>query len=424
MKFIITTILLVLSIPAISQISFPDYFVDKTLRIDLTHAGNSISEYFFVSQIKQEPFWGGNKKQLVDISNLGDYKFEMIDSASSKIIFSKGFSNLFIEWKTTEEAKTISRSFYECLTMPYPRKSVIVKIYGRNEMLHFVELYHLSVNPADYQIMKEKPILCRYTKIHDSGKPENKVDVVFIPDGYSQSEMNKWEKDASRMMSYLFNSSPFKENKDRFNIWKLDALSEESGTDSPGTNIWKNTVVHSNFYTFGSDRYLMSYDLKKIHDLAANVPYDQIYILVNTNEYGGGGIYNFYSCTSVDNDYSEFVFIHEFGHGFAGLGDEYYTSDTPYSDILNNGEEPWQPNVSSLKNFETKWKNMVDKDTPIPTPLEPKYLGKVGAFEGAAYQSKGLYRPFNECTMKSIIVDGFCPVCRKSIQQAINYQCE
>ena len=213
----------------------------------------------------------------------------------------------------------------------------------------------------------------------------------------------------------------FKENKNKFNVLAIEAISEESGTDFPGENIWKNTVVNSNFYTFNSDRYLTTSDIKSMRNIASLVPYDNIIVLVNSKTYGGGGIYNFFSVVSSDNMFSEYVNVHEFGHAFAGLGDEYYDSDVAVENYYSFEKEPWEPNISNLKNFATKWKDLIEKDIPVPTPATEKYFKKVGAFEGAGYSAKGLYRPAYDCTMKSVSVNNFCPVCKRAIQQMIDY---
>jgi hypothetical protein len=236
--------------------------------------------------------------------------------------------------------------------------------------------------------------------------------------------MNSFRKDCERFAGYLFNSSPFGENKDKFNIWGIEAPSAESGTDIPKEDIWKKTLVNSTFYTFDLERYLMTYDNKTLRNIASNAPYDQIYILVNSDKYGGGAIYNHYSVCVNNNKYSEFVFVHEFGHGFASLADEYYTSDVAYKDFYPLDVEPTDPNLTTLVDFDSKWKDLVDEKTPIPTPDTDEYKNKVGAFEGGGYMEKGIYRPTHDCTMKSIAIDNFCPVCKRAIQQMINFYSE
>jgi hypothetical protein len=246
---------------------------------------------------------------------------------------------------------------------------------------------------------------------------------VIIPDGYTQNEMDKFIKDAKRFTGFLFNASPYKENKSKFNIYAIQAPSTESGPDIPGDGVWKNTLLGTNFYTFDSERYLMTSENKAVRDVASNAPYDQIYIMVNTSKYGGGAIYNHYATCVSENQHGDYVFAHEFGHSFAGLGDEYYESSTSYNEFYPLDVEPPDPNLTTMVDFGRKWKNMIDKNTPVPTPADEKYKksGVIGVFEGGGYVNKGVYRPSYDCSMKSISVDNFCPVCRKAIQEMIDF---
>lgn len=297
----------------------------------------------------------------------------------------------------------------------------LFEIQARNKNLEFETVFSKYINPKDKFISSENPPKYNWYYIQKKGDYKEKVDVVIIPDGYTKEEMKKFRDDAKRFSGYLFNSSPFKENKDKFNVCAIEAVSEESGTDYPGENIWKNTIVGSTFYTFNLERYLTISDIKALRDIASIVPYDHIIVLVNTKTYGGGGIYNFFSVVSSDNIFSEYVNVHEFGHAFAGLSDEYYDSDVTVENYYSLEKEPWEPNLTSLVNFSKKWKDLVSKDVPIPTPVNEKYFGKVGAFEGAGYSAKGLYRPAYDCTMKSVSVNNFCPVCKRAIQEMIDY---
>ena len=285
-------------------------------------------------------------------------------------------------------------------------------------------MFQTEIKPDNYFIIKEPPYDFKTAKILDNGDPAKNVDIVFIPEGYQRSEMGKFKQDAQHFADALFNYSPFTENKDKFNIHIVEAYSKESGTDIPGENIWKNTIVNSNFYTFGTERYITTMDVKTVRDLAGLVPYDQIYILVNTEKYGGGGIYNFYNLCVTDNSYSELVFVHEFGHGFGGLADEYWTSDVGVQDYYDLSVEPTDPNITTLVDFESKWKDMIDKDTPIPTPDTKEYDNVIGAFEGGGYVEKGIYRPYRDCIMKSLQTNEFCPVCRKALENMIIFYTE
>jgi len=293
-----------------------------------------------------------------------------------------------------------------------------VEIKRRQRNGTLTQLLKTDISPDTYSVIKEKPVSADVVKIVDNGSSDKNVDIVFVADGYTKEEMDKYISDIKMLTDYLFSFPPYDKYKDKFNIWAVKSVSQESGCDDPRKNIWVNTAVNSSFNTFNSDRYLESLDVKSIRDYAANAPYDQIYVLVNTEKYGGGGIYNHFSLTSAGNDYSKQVFIHEFGHAFAGLGDEYfYTNDNTYSDFFDLKTEPWQPNLTTLVDFDSKWKSMLAKDTPIPTPSTDTL--DVGVYEGAGYVAKGMYRPAIDCRMKTNTAKGFCPVCRKAISDLI-----
>jgi hypothetical protein len=315
----------------------------------------------------------------------------------------------------------MTRAMYESVLMPYPKKTIKFLIQSRNKDMKFETIYTTYINPDDRFINKENPKRYKWFYVEQNGNYTDKVDVLIIPDGYTESEMKKFHDDASRFSGYLFNSSPFKENKQKFNVLAIDAISDDSGTDVPGNNVWKNTAVSTNFYTFNSDRYLTVSDYKAMRDIAGLVPYDQIIILVNTKTYGGGGIYNFFSVVSSDNMFSEYVNVHEFGHAFAGLADEYYDSDVAVENFYAYDKEPWEYNITTLINFDKKWKNLLEKDIPVPTPTTAKYKGKTGVYEGAGYSAKKIYRSAQDCSMKSISVDNFCPACKKTIQMMIDF---
>lgn len=407
-----------------AQVKFDDYFTDKVLRFDYMFAGNSTTTKVFPMEMRQEPYYGGSKTALIDSFDYGNFKYEVYDKASNKLIYSKGFCTLFQEWQTTAEAKEIDRSFREVATMPFPKKEIRFVISERKRDGKFVEIYETDIDPDNYFILRESPVNAKYSKIVDSGDPSKCVDIVFVAEGYTLNEMGKFRNDVEKMANILFEARPFDENKNRINIWAVESPSNESGTDVPGDNIYKNTVMNSSFYTFDIDRYLTSFDLKSINDYAGLVPHDNIVVLVNTSIYGGGGVYNYYSITAVDNAYSNRVFVHELGHSFAGLADEYYTSEVAYEDFYPFDVEPWEPNITTLVDFDSKWKNMIDKSTPQPTPAEPKYMKNVGLFEGGGYSAKSIYRPIYDCTMKSNTDEGFCPVCTKAIVDMIDFYCK
>jgi hypothetical protein len=285
----------------------------------------------------------------------------------------------------------------------------------------FEKLYETAIDPTDYFIIKEKPVNAGFTKIHDAGNPVECFDLAFIAEGYTFSEMQKFRDDVKKMSDVLFNEPPFSGYKNKINIWAVEAVSEESGTDIPGEKLYVNTALNSTFYTFDLDRYLTTTDIKSVNDYAATVPHDNIVVLINTSKYGGGGIYNYYSGASAGNLLSDKVFIHELGHGFAGLADEYYSSSVAYDEFYPLNVEPWEPNITTLVDFGSKWANIIAEGIPVPTPAEEKYREVTGVFEGGGYSAKGIYRPEQECRMKSNSTKGFCTICRNAIIEMLNF---
>jgi hypothetical protein len=369
----------------------------------------------------EEPIWAGSKTQLTDTSGYGEYMFTIKDLNTKKLIYSRGFSSLFAEWQTTEEAKTTQKSFSESVIFPFPKSKVILEIFCRKFSGSWELKFTYLINPADHFISRERKMQYPCKVVQQSGEPSEKLDIVFISDGYTEGEMKKFSNDCKRFADYLLHCHPYDTYSNGINIWAVEAPSTESGTDIPATGTWKNTVANSTFYTFDSERYLTTFDNKTLRNLAANAPYDQIVLLVNSEKYGGGGIFNQFAVTSVDNSLSAFVFTHEFGHAFAGLGDEYYTSDVAYTGFYNLKVEPWEPNLTTLVNFDAKWKNKVETGIPVPTPNEEKYKNVTGVFEGGGYITKGMYRPAYDCSMKSAVYNTFCPVCRDAIGRMIDF---
>lgn len=421
MRFILSLLFLFSVSFAFSQITFDDYFISKTLRLDYQHSGNADTAYVFFQKLKQEPFWGGSQTKLVDEINYGEYRVMVYDSATSTLIYSRGFATLFQEWRTTLEAQTTDKSFSEVVVMPYPKKTVLIKLQERDKKNNFFDIFEMYVNPENYFIEENMVYDFETIEVVNNGDPKNKVDIVFIAEGYTADEMEKFRKDANKFADYLFKYEPYKEYKDKFNIWAVASPSKDSGPDIPGDDVWKNTIVNSTFYTFDSERYLTTSDMSTLHDVAALVPYDQIYVLVNTEKYGGGGIYNFYSLCETDHLYSKEVFIHEFGHGFTALADEYWTSDTSYDNYYDLTVEPYQANITTLVDFDSKWKSMLNDTIPIPTPSTDEYKKTLGVFEGGGYVAKGIYRPKQNCIMKALEANEYCPVCQKAIIEMIKF---
>jgi len=409
------------SITLFPQVNFNKYFFNKTLRVDYFHTGDSLHDSYSIDELKEEPYWGGSKTNLVDTFNYGKCEVKVFDQQDNKLIYSRTYSTLFDEWQTTDEARHTTKTFSETVIMPFPKEKIRIEFYSRDRQNILYKKFVYPVDPDNYFISPERHLEYPSFEVIHNGDPAVKVDIVMLPEGYTKDEMEKFREDCRKFADDLFAVSPYSENKDKFNVWGVEAPSPEAGTDIPADGIWKKTLLNTTFYTFDLERYLMTPDYKSVRDLAANAPYDQIYILVNSDKYGGGAIYNYYSVCASGNRFSEYVFSHEFGHGFAFLADEYYTSDVAYNDFYPLDVEPLEPNITTLVDFGSKWKDMVDKDTPIPTPDILKYKNKVGVFEGGGYAVKGIYRPMEDCSMKSASVNNFCPVCRRAIQQMIDF---
>lgn len=403
------------------QINFDKYFTGKVLRFDFMFAGNSQKTLVYPVGMKEEPYYAGSKTNTTDPFNYGNFKYELFDTSDNTLIYSKGFCTLFQEWQTTAEAKTTERSFYEVATMPFPKNKVKFVLSIRERNGSFSKLYENEIDPNNYFIRKEDPVKATVTKINDAGDPATCLDFVFIAEGYKADEMGKFRDDVKKMTGVLFNEPPYNEFKNRINIWAVEAISQDSGTDIPGERIYVNTAMNFSFYTFGLDRYLTSQDIKSINDYAALAPHDNIIVLINSTRYGGGGVYNYYTGTTTGHLLSPKVFIHELGHGFAGLADEYYSSEVAYEDFYPLNVEPWEPNITTMVNFDLKWKKMILKDTPVPTPADDKYKDVTGLFEGAGYSAKGIYRPQLDCRMKSNGPNGYCSVCRDAVRKMIEY---
>lgn len=410
------TLFLLIGINLFAQSNFDDSFYEKTLRFDFYHVGNNEIEEIVFNELIEEPIWGGPKVNLVDTLNLGQYKLSIFNDEGK--IYSKGFSTLFKEWQTTKEAKKIDRSYSGTVIFPYPKDSVMLKLYSRNKENVFTEIYSLDIDPENYFIREENYSKYDVEKIKYSGESFEKYDIVFIPEGYRESEMDKFLDDCKVLADYLFEYAPFTELENEFNIWAVKAPSDESVCDIPADDVWGNTLLNSSYYTFDSERYLMTEDYHKVCDVAANAPYDQIYILANSEKYGGGAIFNFYSLTVTSDPRFKEIFIHELGHGLAGLADE-YGYDNTFEDFFPKGVEPWEKNITTLADFSKKWEKYIDKNTPIPTPDESDYNNVIGVFEGGGYVTKGVYRPTSNSIMRTLEAKEFNKVCQDAIREVI-----
>jgi len=340
---------------------------------------------------------------------------------NDSLLYSRGYSTLFREWQTTAEAKKTSRTFSETVLIPYPKENVRIELYSRNWNGVFEKKFSYEVDTNNYFIKHDHRMVYPAFNVKITGDPAHKVDIVILPEGYTKAQMGKFIEDCQKFVKDFFTFAPYTTNRDKFNFRAILAPSIDSGSDIPSHGIWENTLLNTSYYTFNSERYLMTMDDKSVRDMAANAPYDQIYILVNSKKYGGGAIYNYYNVSVNSNNQAAKILVHEFGHGFAGLADEYYDNSTSYGNFYNLNIEPWEPNITTLKHFDKKWKHLVKKRTPIPTPEKKRFRNTVGAFEGGGYEPKGMYRPMQDCLMKTFNGNRFCPACQEAIQKMIDF---
>jgi hypothetical protein len=406
------------------DIEFNDWFAEGCLRVDVYHTGTAESETYALDELIREPHWGGNPRRLLDTTNLGGHILRVYDLETNREIFSRGYCSLFGEWATTDEAiEGFPRTFHETLLMPMPKRPVQVRIDRRDRENIFHNVWDLVVDPSDYHIMTETRFSgFRVRSIENNGSPANKVDIVILADGYDKDEIHKLRDDVKRFMGVFFDTEPFASRRKDFNVRLVESISAESGVDDPRKSVYRDNLLGLTFNTFELDRYMLSMANKTIRDVAAKVPYDIVILLANEEKYGGGGIFNLYATCISDNEHDGYVFTHEFGHAFAGLADEYYSSEVSYNDMYPRGIEPWEPNITALLDPENaKWGDMIDEETPIPTPDDSLHAGIVGCFEGAGYSAKGLYRPSQTCRMFEKGLVDFCPVCRKAIEDMIDF---
>lgn len=440
-----------------------------TMRVDYYHTGDASQELFSLDRVVIEPLpWPGDPKQAIDSSNLGKYLFEVRDAKTKELLYSRGFASIYGEWETTDEARTLKRTFQESLRFPTPAAPVSIVLKKRDPKNVFKDIWTTTIDPADQFVDRSKPVApAPLITIQKTGDPTERVDFLILGDGYTAAEAGKFEADAKRLTEVLFSTSPFKENRRHFNVWGLCPPAAESGISRPSTGIYRDSPIGATYDAFGSERYVLTFDNRALRRTAQFAPYEFIEVLVNGRTYGGGGIFNLYSTVASDNAFANYVFVHEFGHHFAGLADEYYTSSVAYGPAAADRVEPWEPNVTALLDVSTlKWRDLASpfaKDAPIPTPWNKeafeaysreiqqrrtqlrkdrrpeaemealfkeelaheqkmfeaeKYFGKVGAFEGAMYEARGYYRPEVDCIMFSR-TDHFCKVCRAAIERII-----
>lgn len=423
MKTTLLIPLLLLAIQTLGQETFRQYFEPRTLRYDYYHCGDYQTEEYFFDELKAEPYWGGSQTTLIDDTGYGMQMFKIFDKASGKEIYSRTFNTLFNEWQSTEEAQHVRKAMPESVIFPYPKNPVRIEIYSRNRKGVFEKKHTQDIAPASYAIRQFAPQYETF-EVAYNGNPDHRIDLVLIPEGYAANEKGKFEEACRTFMKEFFRFSPYKELAARFNVRAVWASSKESGVTIPGEHVWRNTVAGARFYTFDSERYQMIEDFQGLRDIAAHVPYEYIYVLSNTQKYGGGGIYNFYGISAAHHPSSTGkLYVHEFGHVFLGLGDE-YIGTVSYSEMYPLNVEPWEENLTTLKALDKKeWKKLIKPTTPIPTPATEEYRNEVGVFEGGGYAQKGIYRPFQTCLMKEFSADFFCPVCTRAIEKRVEWLC-
>ena len=400
------------------DISFEQYFLNEgSLRMDVFQCGNADSSHYVFERFVIEPYFGGSKVNLIDPFNYGTNRVKVVDAQTNTLIYSRGYNTLFQEWQTTEEATRMERCYEESVSVPMPRNEAYIILEIRNYDGVFEEIFSKLYEPNEMFNTTEQRYVFPVYDVMVNGTPESKVDIVILPEGYTVDEMSKFQQDCQNLANVFAQAEPFASHINDFNFRAVLAPSEESGVDIPASHTWVRTILNSHFYTFYIDRYCTTRDYFSVKDVAANAPYDQIYILVNSTVYGGGGFYNFYSMSTSGNMSSSDVIVHEFGHAFAGLADEYEEPDNPLALLYNLNVEPWEPNITTLVDFDSKWADLVAPGTPIPTPNSNQYNNTVGAFEGGGYLTHGMYRPQRNCMMRNYAP--FCAVCTRTIEAVI-----
>jgi hypothetical protein len=447
------------------NVAFDAYFLDKTMRLDYFHSGTAKEEKFAFDQAVSDGIWPGSRNMLLDELQFGPYLFEIVDKETLTIIYSHGFASIFGEWQTIPEADRVWGTFHESIRFPWPKKPVTVILKKRDAKNEFQSIWTMDIDPASRQVNSDDLInRNKVDVIVENGPASQKLDLVILGDGYTMKEMDKFRNDAKRLAEVLLNQEPFKSRKSDLNIRVIETPGEESGVLKPHPGVFRRTPLSVHYGSFDSERYALTYDNKVVRDVASAVPYDFMVIIMNERTYGGGGIYNLYTTVSADNKFADYIMVHEMGHCMAALADEYYTSAVAY-EAPKITVEPWEKNITALLDKNNlKWKDLIATATPIPTPWnkEPfdqfgyriqkerdslraakvpetvmedlfmrqlreedkffsmeKYRDEVGAFEGAGYVARGLYRPQVDCIMFTRHMN-FCKVCRQTIEEVMD----
>ena len=422
MKRNTTLILCLLMVINIHAQEFTDFFKDKTLRVDYIFTGDAKHQSIYLDELSHLPSWAGRRHHLSELPLEGNGQIIVKDLASKQCIYKTSFSSLFQEWLSTDEAKETAKGFENTFLLPYPKQPVEIEVTLYSPRKKTMATYKHIVRPDDILIHKRGVShVTPHRYMLQSGNEKDCIDVAILAEGYTEKEMDIFYQDAQRTCESLFSYEPFRSMKGKFNIVAVASPSTDSGVSVPRENLWKETAVHSHFDTFYSDRYLTTSRVKSIHNALAGIPYEHIIILANTDVYGGGGIYNSYTLTTAHHPMFKPVVVHEFGHSFGGLADEYFYEDDVMTDTYPLDVEPWEQNISTQVNFASKWKDMLPLGTPIPTPIAERKKYPVGVYEGGGYSAKGIYRPAYDCRMKTNGYPEFCPVCQRAIRRMIEF---
>ena len=380
---------------------------EQTLRVDYMFSGTDRSVEISLDEMSRFDGWAGRRTNLDKVPVRGNGQICMTDAQTGDTLYRMSFSSLFQEWQTTEEATRVRKSFENVFLLPMPESKARVKVELYDFWGNVVASLGHDVDPSDILIRHIAPTVPEHRYLLQSGSPQEKIDVVIVAEGYTEEEMSTFYEDALVAMNAILAHEPFGKYKDSFNFIAVALPSKDSGVSVPGEGEWKDTALKAHFNTFYMDRYLTTLRLKNLHDRLCGVPYEHIVILANTDTYGGGGIYNSYTLTTAHHPAFKPVVVHEFGHSFAGLADEYYYDDQ-YVEYYYPGIEPWEQNITTLADFDSKWKDMLDK-------------GEAELHEGAGYQSKGVYRPAMDCRMHTNKAENFCPVCQRALGRMIEF---
>lgn len=407
-----------------TTVEFDQWFTDATLRTDYVFTGTARTQQIALDELRRSDGWYGRRVNMLGVPVRGNGQITMTDAETGVVTYRMSFSTLFQEWQTSEEATRVVRSFENVFQLPMPRRDADVKVELYNTHNEVTATFSHRVKVDDILI---RPILTPSVADHramwQGGDSKDAIDVVIVAEGYRKEEAETFYEDARIATEEVLKYAPFSNYQDRFNFTAVALESDESGVSIPHDGVWRKTALASSFDTFYSNRYLTTLRLKQLNDALAGIPYEHIIILANTDNYGGGGIYNSYTLTAAHHRMFRPVTVHEFGHSFAGLADEYFYDDQ-YEEFYFPDVEPWEQNITTLKDFGQKWADMLPQDTPVPTPtdgLAATDMTRIGVYEGGGYQSKGVYRPFMDCRMRTNEVPQFCKVCERAIARIIDF---